>query len=710
MENEKRHQVVIVGGGFGGLNVARELQNFPVNIILLDKQDSHIFSPLLCQVVAGDLAPEKVAYPLQTIFRHSKNVTIVRGEVIDFDPEQRKVILRNDIISYDTLVVAAGMVNCHFERKEGTIRAPSLKTLEDALEIRRLVRLAFASARRETEISQQRAWLTFVVVGGGPTGVELAGALVRAIRQETLPKGDTNIDPPKTKVILLEKFERVLPTYAASLSAQAEETLHQLGVTVSTKSRVVEIEDGLIMVQRQGGKEIEQIEARIVLEAAGLKASPLGEILAQRTEAQIDAQERVLVKPDLSLPGYPDIFVVGDLAHYAHQGEKPLPAVAPVAIQQGRYVARLIGQKVTGRQWFWLGDQQSAPRFRYWQRGKMAVVGGNTAVIDLGGWGFSGYPVWLLWTFVHSYHLNSLKGILTKNQYDKRVNLASGNTIKPVANKPCQESINTLVEIQSDGRNPPFFCVVARYSDVPLLSNLAQHLGADQPFYALQPPQSDADDSPAANIEALVAHYIEQIQSVQAQGPYTLGGFSIGGLIALEMAQQLQASGHEVSLVALIDTPYLVKNPLPYWGYRSAQTVNQMGETLLQPLQETISNSTFGQRLQQARQSVRDTLQNKAPQVVERIEENYQVYQESMGDQGYEAVLNIIQSYKPTTYSGKMALFLASKSPVRYSGVLWFWHSIAPNGLDVYTVSGSYISILKEPGVATLANQLKAHL
>ncbi len=343
------------------------------------------------------------------------------------------------------------------------------------------------------------------------------------------------------------------------------------------------------------------------------------------------------------------------------------------------------------------------------------------------------------------FDLDSAKGVQVNNQQVKQVNLTSGDVIKlgeselhfetlttPVvsdatvldgaifaeeisdpettSDPTSEEAVNALVKIQPGGSKSPFFCAVARYSDVSLFGNLAQHLGEDQPFYALQPPQSDADTSPAANIEALVAHYIEQIQSVQAQGPYTLGGFSIGGLIALEMAQQLQTSGHEVSLVALIDTPYLVKNPLPYWGYRSAQTVNQMGETLLQPLQETISNSTFGQRLQQARQTVRDTLQSRVPQIVERMEEDYQVYQESMGDQGYEAVLNVIQSYKPTTYSGKMALSLASKSPVRYSGALWFWHSIVPNGLDVYTVPGSYIGILKEPGVATLANQLKAHL
>lgn len=275
------------------------------------------------------------------------------------------------------------------------------------------------------------------------------------------------------------------------------------------------------------------------------------------------------------------------------------------------------------------------------------------------------------------------------------------------------ETRNALVKLQAGKGKAPFFCVSARYSDVPLFRNIAIHLGPDQPFYALQPPQPATDSPFLTNLEALAAHYVEEIRRTQAKGPYYIGGYNIGGLVAFEMAQQLQAGGAEVALLALIDTPYLERNPLPYWSYRSAQAIKQTNETLLQPLQKLVPSLT--NQIEKSAQNVLNTLQGKpfppvVGQVAQQVEENYQTFQETLEDEGYRATLKVTQSYRPKTYSGKVALFLAAQSVVRYSDALWRWHTIAPNGLDVQMIPGSYIGILKEPQVQKLASQLKTHL
>jgi thioesterase domain-containing protein len=272
---------------------------------------------------------------------------------------------------------------------------------------------------------------------------------------------------------------------------------------------------------------------------------------------------------------------------------------------------------------------------------------------------------------------------------------------------------NALVKLQAGKGKSPFFCVTARYSDLPLFRNLALHLGPNQPFYALQPPQPTANSPFLTNLEALAAHYVEEIRRTQPNGPYYLGGYSIGGLVAFEMAQQIQAGGAEVALLALIDTPYLDRNPLPYWNYRSAQTLKQANDTLLQPLQKLVPSLV--QQVEKSAQSVLNTLQGKpfppvVGQVAQQVEEDFQTLQEALEDEGCQATLKVTQGYRPKAYSGKMTLLLAAQSMVRYSDALWQWHRIAPNGLDVHTIPGSYIGILKEPQVQKLAGQLKAYL
>jgi thioesterase domain-containing protein len=286
---------------------------------------------------------------------------------------------------------------------------------------------------------------------------------------------------------------------------------------------------------------------------------------------------------------------------------------------------------------------------------------------------------------------------------------ANGDVEQVEAAEPSAQAVKTLVEVQGGGNQPPFFCVTARYGDVPLFKNVAHHLGPKQPFYALQPPSGD--DLALTNMEALAAHYVDEVRGVQAKGPYRIGGYNIGGLVAFEMAQQLQAGGAEVSVLALIDTPCLDRNPLPYWTYRSTLTVNQTGDTLFKPLQNLVP-SNLVQQIGKSAQTVRDVLlSNRLPQfvgqVVHQVEEDFQTVQETLGDKGYEITLKAIQTYQPKTYAGKATLFLAAQSLVRFSDVLWRWHNLVPNGLDVHTIPGSYIGILKEPQVQRFAAQLK---
>ncbi len=392
--NSHPHRVVIIGGGFGGLYAAKALGRAPVQVTLVDKRNFHLFQPLLYQVATGGLSPGDIASPLRAVLSRNKNTHVLAAEVVDLEPEQHKVILVDGELSYDSLIIATGVSHHYFGHDEWARWAPGLKTIEDATEIRRRVLLAFEAAEREPDPEKQRAWLTFVIVGGGPTGVELAGALAE-LAHKTLKNDFRTIDPTQTKVLLVEGVERVLPPYPAELSAKAEQSLTRLGVTVQTKTVVTDIQAGVITLRR-GDAESEQLYTHTVLWAAGMKASPLGQILAQRTGVALDRAGRVMVAPDLTVAGQPNIFVIGDLANFSHQGEKPLPGVAQVAMQQGEYAAKLIQRRLKG---------ETLPPFHYQDRGNLAVIGRNAAVADLGSLKFSGFPAWFIWAFIHILYL-----------------------------------------------------------------------------------------------------------------------------------------------------------------------------------------------------------------------------------------------------------------------------------------------------------------
>jgi NADH dehydrogenase len=394
MTTKDKHHVVIVGGGFGGLYAAQTLRRAPVRVTLIDKRNFHLFQPLLYQVATGGLSPGDISSPLRAVLSGQKNATVLQAEGVDIDPVGRRVILRDGEVGYDSLIVSTGVSHHYFGHDEWADRAPGLKTVEDALDIRRRILLAFEAAEREPDPERRRAWLTFVIVGGGPTGVELAGAIAELARA-TLKEDFRHIDPAETRVLLLEGLDRILPPYPADLSAKAEAALKALGVTVQTNSLVTEIQGETVTVSQ--GEQAEQIRSRTILWAAGMKASQLGQVLADRTGVELDKAGRVIVQPDLSLPDHPEIFVIGDLAHFAHQADgQPLPGVAQVAMQQGKYVARLIKERL---------QDQILPAFRYQDRGSMAVIGRNAAVAVIGKLHLSGYPAWLIWVFIHIAYL-----------------------------------------------------------------------------------------------------------------------------------------------------------------------------------------------------------------------------------------------------------------------------------------------------------------
>lgn len=393
-ETQPPHQVVIIGGGFGGLYAAKSLNNDNVNVTLIDRRNFHLFQPLLYQVATGAISPADISSPLRSVLNKSKNTKVLLGEVNDIDPQGQKVLMGDETIPYDTLIVATGAKHSYFGNDEWESFAPGLKTVEDAIEMRHRIFMAFEAAEKETDPQLRRAWLTFVIVGGGPTGVELAGAIAE-LAYHTMKEDFRNIDTTEAQVILLEGLDRILPPFAPELSVQAETSLQKLGVTVQTKTLVTNIENDFVTIKQ--GEQVSQIAAKTVLWAAGVKASPLGQVLAQRTGIECDRAGRVIVEPDLSIKGYPNIFVIGDLAHFAHQNGKPLPGVAPVAMQQGEYVASLIKQKLQG--------QTSLSRFYYVDRGSLAVIGQNSAVVDLGFIKFTGFVAWLFWLLVHIYFL-----------------------------------------------------------------------------------------------------------------------------------------------------------------------------------------------------------------------------------------------------------------------------------------------------------------
>jgi NADH dehydrogenase len=390
-------RVVIVGGGFAGLAAARGLARLRgVEITLLDRRNHHLFQPLLYQVAMAGLSPAEIAAPIRVLLRGERNVSVRQEEAVGADFERRVLRARADgrelEHAYDYLILACGAAHAYFGRDEWEEYAPGLKTIEQALEIRRRVLSAYERAELEGDPARKRALLTFVVVGGGPTGVELAGALGEMSRF-TLARDFRSVDPAQARVILVEAGPRILPAFPESLARRAMRDLESLGVQVWTSSPVTRVEAGGVEIGR------ERVESATTLWAAGVEASPLGKLLGLPT----DRLGRVPVGPDLALPGHPEVFVVGDLAHAVGPGGAPLPGLAPVALQEGRFVARAIRDELQGR-----------PRgaFAYRDRGQMATVGRSRAICDLGRLRFGGFAAWLVWLCVHIYFLVGFKNRL----------------------------------------------------------------------------------------------------------------------------------------------------------------------------------------------------------------------------------------------------------------------------------------------------------
>ncbi len=385
-----RHRVVIVGGGFGGLYAAKALRGASVDITVIDKRNFHLFQPLLYQVATGGLSPGDIAAPLRAALRKQKNAEVLLGEVRDLDTSRRVVTLDGGReVEYDSLIVATGATHSYFGKPEWEQFAPGLKTLEDATEMRRRMLYAFEAAEMEPGESARRDWLRFVIVGAGPTGVELAGA-IGEIANKTLREEFRRIRPEEAQILLLDAGERVLMTYPPELSSSAEKALIALGVRTRTGVRVMAIDSGGVSVETPSGRE--RISARTVFWAAGVQASGMGAVLAERTGVVVDRAGRVIVNRDLTVAGHPEIFVIGDLATVSQDG-KPVPGVAPAAMQMGQFAARTIVRRLQG--------DSGGEAFRYWDKGSLAVIGRASAVADFGAVRLSGLMAWLAWLFIH---------------------------------------------------------------------------------------------------------------------------------------------------------------------------------------------------------------------------------------------------------------------------------------------------------------------
>ncbi|MGH7477266.1 MAG: NAD(P)/FAD-dependent oxidoreductase [Longimicrobiales bacterium] len=380
--------VVVLGGGFAGLNCARRLRRAPVRVTVVDRHNYHLFQPLLYQVATASLSPGDIAWPLRSVLRRQRNAEVWLGEVVAVDPERRRVQLRDGVLTYDYLIVATGATHAYFGHTEWAELAPGLKTIDDALEVRRRFLLAFESAEREADPEARRRLLTFVIVGAGPTGVELAGAMAEIARR-VLPRDFRAIDTTTARILLVEGLAKVLPPYPDELSDAARRKLEELGVEVRTGAAVTDIRQGYVCIGD------EEIPAANVFWAAGVAASPVAGSLG----AELDRAGRVKVAPDLSVPGHPEIFVAGDLAHVEDPEQGMVPGVAQAAIQMGKHAARRIAEHARARL---AGSPSPEPqRFRYKDPGNLATIGRAAAVADIRNLHFAGFFAWVIWVFIH---------------------------------------------------------------------------------------------------------------------------------------------------------------------------------------------------------------------------------------------------------------------------------------------------------------------
>ena len=378
-------RVVIVGGGFGGLYAARALRRAPVEVTVVDRRNHHVFQPLLYQVAMAALSPGDIASPIRWILRKQKNADVILAEATGFDLAANRLILKDGVLDYDFLIVASGATHAYFGHDDWRRTAPGLKTLEDALEIRRRVLIAFERAEREIDPAQRAAELTFLVIGGGPTGVEMAGALAE-ISRHSLARDFRHFDPGSARILLIEGGPAILSAFPEDLQQAAMKDLQRLGVTVRINSIVTDVSPGVVSIGS------ESIRAETVLWAAGVSASPLGAALG----APLDRAGRVKVLPDLTIPGAPNVFVIGDLANLAGDDGRPLPGVAQVAIQMGKHAVHNILRAL---------EHQPLRPFHYHDLGNMATIGRASAIADFGSFRLSGLLAWLAWLFVHILNL-----------------------------------------------------------------------------------------------------------------------------------------------------------------------------------------------------------------------------------------------------------------------------------------------------------------
>lgn len=433
-------RVVVVGGGFGGLAAVKSLRSARVQVTLLDRHNYHLFQPLLYQVATGVLSPANIASPLRSVLRHQRNCQVLMANVIDFDLKGQQVILEDRApVAYDWLIVAGGATHGYFGHDEWAEFAPGLKTIEDATEIRKRILFAFEAAEIETDPKRRRAWLTFVIVGGGPTGVELAGAL-SDIAHHTLKYDFRTIRSSEARILLVEASEYPLDVYSGDIPKKSLDALHKMHVEVRTLTKAVDIKDGYVVLEHKGQRET--IETGTVVWAAGVKASPLATKLAASSGASVDRAGRVAVGADLSLPGFENVFVIGDMV-VAKQDGKPLPGLAPVAMQQGKYVARRIRDKLANR---------SAGEFRYHDRGTMAVIGRYRAVAQIGNRKFFGLLAWVMWLVIHIAAITQFRNrVLVFMQWgwtfftrDRSARLITGETDSRLPEPQRSQSVGTM--------------------------------------------------------------------------------------------------------------------------------------------------------------------------------------------------------------------------------------------------------------------------
>ncbi|MDD9893795.1 MAG: NAD(P)/FAD-dependent oxidoreductase [Gammaproteobacteria bacterium] len=393
MVQENKPHLVIVGAGFAGLYAASKLGKTDYRITVVDKRNFHLFQPLLYQVATGTLDASDIATPIRSVLRKNQNTTVLQSTANDIDPERKVLIHESGELSYDKLVVATGVKHQYFGNDQWNAEAPGLKTVDHALEIRRRILTALENAELETEPEKRATLMRFVVVGAGPTGVELAGTIAE-LCHKTVVKDFRNIDPRDCEIYLIEGAPQVLPPYPKKLGDAAQKSLEDLGVTVVKQAMVTNIERAKVTLKADD--EERQIDADTILWAAGVKASKFGQALSKRTGVELDRAGKVKVNPDLSLPNHPDIFVAGDLACFEHQGDRPLPGVAPVAKQQGSYLAKRLKNELQGK---------DSKAFKYNDQGSMAVIAVNHAVADVYGFKFKGAIAWFLWAFIHIFYL-----------------------------------------------------------------------------------------------------------------------------------------------------------------------------------------------------------------------------------------------------------------------------------------------------------------